>query len=155
MQISQAESRILKKVIRAWIESEYGDLAKLNYLKQNIDDCAWKFAKRLNSEIGWAASLDFIFTTITETILILYPEYDAKERKRQEAENSERKLREVLKAEEQRKQRELDAIRRRKEEEERCKQEDILSGNINQIREIVRDCVCEFLGNNTPDRKSP
>lgn len=46
MQISPAESRILKKVIRAWIESEYGDLAKLNYLKQNIDDCTWRFAKR-------------------------------------------------------------------------------------------------------------
>ena len=146
MQISQAESRILKKVIRAWIESEYGDLEKLNYLKQNIDDCAWKFAKQLNSEIGRAVSLDFIFTTITETILILYPEYDAKERERQEIEDSERKLREVLKAEEQRKQRESDAIRRREEEEERCKQEDILSGDINRIREIVRDCVCEFLG---------
>jgi hypothetical protein len=73
MEISPAESRILKKVIRSWIESEYDDLAKLNHLTQNIDDCTWKFAKRLNSEIGRAVSLDFIVATITETILILYP----------------------------------------------------------------------------------
>jgi len=145
MQISPTESRILKKVIRAWIESKYGDLANLDYLKQNIDDCTWKFAKRLNSEIGRAVSLDFIFATITETILILYPEYDVKERKRQELENLERKRREAQKVEEQRKQKELEAIRRREEEEERCKREDVLGGDINRIRMIVRDCVCEIL----------
>jgi len=145
MQISLAESRILKKVIRAWIESEYGDLAKLNHLKQNIDDCTWKFAKRLNSEIGRALSLDFIFATITETILTLYPEYDAKERKRQELEDLERKRREEQLVEEQRKGTELEAIRRREEEDERCKREDVLRGDINRIREIVRDCVCEIL----------
>jgi hypothetical protein len=145
MQISPAESRILKKVIRAWIESEYSDLAKLNYLKLNIDDCTWKFAKRLNSEIGRAVSLDFIFATITETILILYPEYDARERKRQELEDLERKRREAQKVEEQRKQKELEAIRQREEEDERCKRKDVLRGDINRIREIVRDCVCEIL----------
>jgi hypothetical protein len=146
MEISPAESRILKKVIRTWIESEYGNLAKLNYLKQNIDDSTWKFAKRLHSEIGKVVSLDFILETVIETILILYPEYDAEERKRQELEDAERKRKEALEAIEQRKQRELEAIRQREEEEERHRREDILRGDIDRIRVIVRDCVCEFLG---------
>jgi hypothetical protein len=111
MEISLAESRILKKVIRTWIESEYGNLEKLNYLKQNIDDFTWAFAKRLHSEIGKSVPLDFILETIVETILILYPEYDAQERKRQEMEEAERKRKADLEAIAQRKQREAEAIR--------------------------------------------
>jgi|GEM_PF-6171376 hypothetical protein len=146
METSPAESRILKKVIRTWIESEYSNLAKLNHLKQNIDDSTWKFAKRLNSELGRAVSLDFILEAIIETILILYPEYDAKERIRQELEDAERKRKDELEAAEQRKRRELEAIRQREEEETRHRREDILGGNVNRIKTIVRDCVCEFFG---------
>ena len=145
MEISPAESRILKKVIRTWIESEYGNLAKLNYLKQNIDDSTWKLAKRLHSEIGKVVSLDFILETVIETILILYPEYDAEERKRQELEDAERKHKEALEAIEQSKQRELEAIRQREEKDARHRREDILRGDIDRIRVIVRDCVCEVL----------
>lgn len=145
MEVSVAESRILKKVIRTWIESEYENLEKLNYLKQNIDDFTWKFAKRLHSEIGKSVSLDFILETIIETILILYPEYDAQERKRQEMEEAEQKRKAELEAIAQRKQREAEAIRQREEEQRRLRREAILNGDIEQIRVIIRDCICEVL----------
>jgi hypothetical protein len=145
MEVSVAESRILKKVIRTWIESEYGSLEKLNYLKQNIDDFTWAFAKRLHSEIGKSVPLDFILETIVETILILYPEYDAKERKRQETEEAARKLKAELEVIEQRKQKEKEVIRQREEEQKRLRREAILKGDIDQIRVIVRDCICEVL----------
>jgi hypothetical protein len=145
MEVSVAESRILKKVIRTWIESEYGNLEKLNHLKQNIDDSTWIFAKRLNSEIGKSVSLDFILETIIETILILYPEYDAQERKRQEIQEAERKRKAELEAIAQRKQREAEAIRQREEEQRRLRREAILNGDIGQIRMIVQDCVCKVL----------
>jgi hypothetical protein len=53
---------------------------------------------------------------------------------------------EILKAEEQRKQKELEARRQCEEEEEHRTRKEILRGDINRIRVIVRDCVCEFLG---------